>query len=370
MPPKHIVIDARIRRSSTGRYIDRLIEHLQNIDSTNTYTILLQPDDAWKPKATNFKVVPCKYAQFSLNPLDQVLFALQLYKLRPNLVHFPMNQQPVLYLKPTVTTTMDFTFLHYPRNKSGTASPIFWLKMKGYRFLFWLSNKRSKAVITITDYVKNELEHTYPSTKGKITRTYCAAEPQLSANAEQPNGVVKNVKYLFAVGTAFPHKNLQNLVLAHKILLQKYPDLQLLLAGKKEYYYEQLDSFIEQNTNTSRVRTLGFVSDAELKWLYEHATVYVFPSFSEGFGLPALEAMVHGVPVASSNATCLPEVCGSAALYFDPHSPADMAKTIGKLLESEKLRQDLITKGYTQAKQFSWERMAQQTLEVYKNALI
>lgn len=141
------------------------------------------------------------------------------------------------------------------------------------------------------------------------------------------------------------------------------------MAGKKEYYYGQLDEFIEQNTNTDRVRTLGFVSDAELKWLYQHATAYVFPSFSEGFGLPALEAMVHGVPVASSNATCLPEVCGDAAAYFDPASPADMAKTIAMLLSDSKLRADLIKKGYTQASKFSWERMATQTLEVYKMVL-
>jgi len=368
MPAKHIVIDSRIRRSSTGRYVDRLLEHLQNIDKDTHYTILLQPDDPWQPRASNFTAVACKYPQFSLNPIDQLGFARQLYRLHADLVHFPMNQQPILYLKKVVTTTMDFTFLRYPRN-NGSSKPVFWLKLKGYRYLFWLSNKRSAAIITITNYVKDQLEQTYGFTKGKITTTHCAAEPELAAKAEQPKGVVKTDKYLFAVGTAFPHKNLQNLVLAHKILLADYPDFKLFMAGKKEYYYGQLDEFIEQNTNTDRVRTLGFVSDAELKWLYQHAAAYVFPSFSEGFGLPALEAMVHGVPVASSNATCLPEVCGDAAAYFDPASPADMAKTIALLLSDSKLRADLVKKGYAQASKFSWERMAQQTLEVYKKFL-
>ena len=368
MQAKHIVIDARIRRSSTGRYVDRLLEHLQTIDKDTRYTILLQPNDPWQPRAANFTAVACKYAQFSFNPLEQFGFARQLYALKADIVHFPMNQQPLFYFKPVITTTMDFTMLRFTR-AGKTPLPIFWLKMAGYKLLFWRSNKKSKHIITITNYVKDELEKTYAFTKGKITTTHCAAEPQLAASAEQPKGVVKTDKYLFAVGTAFPHKNLQNLVLAHKILLADYPDLKLLMAGKKEYYYNQLDEFIEQNTNTDRVRTLGFVSDAELKWLYQHAAAYVFPSFSEGFGLPALEAMVHGVPVASSNATCLPEVCGDAALYFDPASPADMAKTISTLLSDTKLRTDLIKKGYTQASKFSWERMAQQTLEVYKMVL-
>ncbi len=80
-PRHHIVIDARIRRSSTGRYVDRLLEHLQNIDSYHRYTVLVQPDDPWEPKASNFHAIPCRYAQFSLNPLDQIGFAWQLYRL-------------------------------------------------------------------------------------------------------------------------------------------------------------------------------------------------------------------------------------------------------------------------------------------------
>lgn len=368
MPAKHIVIDARIRRSSTGRYIDRLLEHLQDIDQTTQYTVLLQPDDSWQPKSDNYTVVSCKYPQFSLNPLHQVGFTWQLYRLGADLVHFPMNQQPIFYFKPVITTTMDFTMLRFTR-AGKTPVPIFWLKMAGYRFLFWYSNKKSKHIITITNYVKNELQKTYPFTSGKITNTYCAAEPALASRAEQPKGVVKNDKFLFAVGTAFPHKNLQNLVLAHKLLLQKYPNLKLYMAGKKEFYYNELNTFIEQNTNIDMVHTMGFISDAELKWMYEHAAAYVFPSFSEGFGLPALEAMVHGTPVASSNATCLPEVCGHAAHYFDPHSPADMATKIQEVITNEKLRKDLVQKGHEQVKKFSWRHMAQETLAVYKSVL-
>src|SRR5882672_12265482 len=105
----HIVIDARIRRSSTGRPIDRLVEQLQDLDHANRYTILVQPDDDWHMRAGNFQTVPCPFAQFSFNPLDQIKFAWQLYRLRPDLVHFTMTQQPLLYFGNIVTMTHDLT---------------------------------------------------------------------------------------------------------------------------------------------------------------------------------------------------------------------------------------------------------------------
>src|SRR3989344_5241955 len=100
---KHIVIDNRISRASTGRYSDRLVEHLQAIDQINHYTILIQSSDTWQPTAPNFTTQTCDYDQFSFNPLQQIGFARQLYKLRPDLVHFPMNQQPILYFGDVVT---------------------------------------------------------------------------------------------------------------------------------------------------------------------------------------------------------------------------------------------------------------------------
>jgi glycosyltransferase involved in cell wall biosynthesis len=111
------------------------------------------------------------------------------------------------------------------------------------------------------------------------------------------------------------------------------------------------------------------VSEGQLRWLYENCAAYVFPSLSEGFGLPGLEAMVHGAPVVSSNATCLPEVYGEAAHYFDPLDVDDIASKIGETLDNEALRSNLIKKGKEQAAKYSWRRTAEQTLEVYEKAL-
>src|SRR5688572_15168850 len=100
---KHIVIDARIRRASTGRPLDRLVEHLQDIDAYHRYTILVQPDDPWKMRSPNFHTLPCPFPQFSFNPLHELRFAWQLYRIKPDLVHFGMTQQPLLYFGNIVT---------------------------------------------------------------------------------------------------------------------------------------------------------------------------------------------------------------------------------------------------------------------------
>lgn len=363
---KHIVIDARIRRSSTGRYIDRLVEHLQKIDFRNRYTVLVQPDDSWQPSVANFSRADSPYPQFSFNPLDQLGFAYQLYKLKADLVNFPMNQQPLLYFKPVVTATMDLTMLRFTR--AGRHSALFHAaRMAAYRFLFWYSLRKSQAIITITNFVKSDVENHYPFTKDRITVTYCASEPPLEGKSKQPKHIKK--PFIMHVGSPFPHKNIERLIGAFTILKESYPNLQLVLAGKKEYYFELLEQQTKINKFANDIIFTGFISDEELKWLYQNAEAYVLPSLSEGFGLPGLEAMAHGCPVVSSNATCLPEVYEDAVHYFDPESVEDIAAKTREVLSDSDLRKKLIHRGYARLKKYSWARMAEQTLEVYTKVL-
>lgn len=365
---KHIIIDARIRRASTGRYVDRLIEHLQNLDTVNKYTVLINSSDPWRAKSANFKHYYCDFPQFSFNPIDQLFFAWQLYKLRADLVFFPMNQQPLLYFKTTVTAVMDLTMLRFTR--PGKHSKVFhFLRMQAYRFLFWYSLRKSIHILTISNFVKNDILDNYPFTKDKITTTYCASEPPISAMPVILKSITK--PFIFHVGSPFPHKNIDRLVDAFVRLKKQNSELQLVLSGKKEFYFEELIKEIKKLPSKIQkdIHVTGFVSDPELRWLYENAECYVLPSLSEGFGLPGLEAMVHGCPVVSSNATCLPEIYGEAAHYFNPTSVDDMQNKIQEVLDDKKLRNKLIKKGYTQIKKYSWEKMAKETLEVYKKAL-
>lgn len=362
----HIVIDARNRRSSTGRYTDRLLEHLQKIDRASTYTILVQPDDSWQGSAKNFAALPCPYRQFSFNPFEQIGFAWQLYRIRPSLVHFTMTQQPLLYFGKTVTTTHDLTMLRYAR-KGRLPVWVHKVRMALYRFMFWWSHKKSRVIIVPSNFVKDDLVTYQPFTAKKITVTYESSEPPIKAAAKQPKNIRK--PFILHVGSPLPHKNIERLVEAFGTLKEKHPKLQLVLTGKKEFYFDQLTASLQSHPYKEDVVIPGFVSDQELKWLYQNAAAYVLPSLSEGFGLPGLEAMAHGCPVVSSNATCLPEIYGDAAHYFDPTNINDMAQKIDEVLNNKKLRVDLVAKGKKQLTKYSWLRMAEQTLAVYQQVL-
>ena len=117
-----------------------------------------------------------------------------------------------------------------------------------------------------------------------------------------------------------------------------------------------------------QVKCLGYVTDAELRALYSHAACFVYPSLYEGFGLPPLEAMMCGCPVVASRAASLPEVCGDAAVYCDPHDPADIARSIGEVMSSETLRAGMKFRGYQRAQEFTWERSARLLTRIVREA--
>ena len=423
--PKHIVIDARNRRSSTGRYTDRLVENLQKIDKLNKYSILVEHDDPWKFKNKNFKPVYCDYPQFSFSPFDQFYFARLLYRLKPDLVHFTMPQQPLFFfgfrnpwrwmrnkfslreveqdvhkgtlsenrskktdLSPSasaeldaphssrqkrssgcaiVTTTHDLTMLKHTRPSRFPA----WLHQIGiglYQFLFWFSHIKSKKVIVPSKFVAYELARRQPSTKSKIIVTYEAADPPIKLKSMAVKGAIK--PFILHVGSPFPHKNLGILIEAFDEIKKTMPDLRLVLAGKvKGQFKKDLKRWVERSPNKADIVAPGFVNEPELKWLYENATAYVFPSLSEGFGLPGLEAMAHNCPVVASDSTCLPEIYGNGAEYFDPENLIDVTRAIEKVLISKKVRAELIKNGQNQLKKYSWAKMAAQTLKIYQNLL-
>jgi glycosyltransferase involved in cell wall biosynthesis len=360
-----IVIDAREFTTSTGRYMFNLVKYLESTDNTNQYIILLKPSDAknWQPTAPNFKVVTTKYKEFSFG--EQLGLAWQLYRLRPNLVHFGMVQQPLLYFGRSVTTMHDLTTTRFKNPTKN--SLIFSIKQQVYKLVNKWAVRKNKFIITPTNYVKKDIINYTKIRADKIVVTYESAD-KINDKAMPVKQLIAK-EYIMYVGRPQPHKNLANLISAFANLKQNHPKLKLVIAGKKDIAH---NAYIQQakKLNVSKdVIFSGFVSEGQLRWLYEHTAGYVFPSFSEGFGLPGLEAMVHGAPVISSNATCLPEVYGDGAVYFNPHNVDDIAKKIDIILSNYKTRDDLIKKGYANAKKYSWLKMANQTIEVYNKAL-
>ena len=362
---KHIAIDARIISSGTGRYIERLLTHLEKLHSPHNFSVLVRKEDAkyWKPTKKNFKVVIADFDNYSFG--EQLGFNKFLKKLNPDLVHFCMPQQPLRYKGPVVTTIHDLNLLRIADNNKMSPT-VLKLKQKIFNKLLRRVIKRSKTIITPSDFTRRDVLRFQSVPSKNVVCTYEAAE----RFGKRPQPVVRFKKrdYIMYVGRAEPYKNNRTLIEAHQRLLVKYPDLRLVIVGKKDK--QRLDDMKwVADMEYINVDFVGFMSDEQLAWLYQNCKAYVFPSFMEGFGLPPLEAMQYGAPVVSSNATCLPEVLGDAAIYFNPMYVKGMSKKIQDVLDDEKLRKRMIKKGYLQAKKYSWSRMAKQTLAIYNDAL-
>ncbi len=360
----HIVIDARESGSGTGRYIDKLIQYLAPLKSNHHFTVLTTPSrvDFVKNLAPKFDVLPTKYKEFSFG--EQLGFSQQIKKLKPDLVHFGMVQQPILYPGKVVTSMLDLTTARF-RNPA-TNPLVFFIKQSVYKFVNRWAARKSSAIITISEYVKNDVARFAGINSRKITVTYCAADR--IPDKPEPVSELVGKEFVLYVGRPLPHKNLSRLIDAFVLIQQSSPETGLVLVGKEDALYKKLQSYVSKQ-GINNVFFTGFVSEGQLRWLYEQAVVYAFPSLSEGFGLPALEAMLHDCPVASSNATCLPEVNGPGAVYFDPLDIANMAKVILSVIKNKSLASDLKTKGRRQASKYSWSRMAQQTLSIYDEVL-
>jgi len=359
-----IAIDAREYSTSTGRYIERLLHYLMQTKSEHQYLVLLKSGDMdkFKPNNPNYRAVECDYKEFSAS--EQTGFKKQLDGLGADLVHFGMTQQPVRYRGKTVTTIHDLTTLRFYNPDKNRV--VFGIKQKVYAQVIKKAARKAEAIITPSEFVKNDLVKFSGITPAKVTVTYEAADAIKEAPTPLPD--LQNSKFIMYVGRPTPHKNLEKLIETFSSLRATHTDLKLVLVGKKDSNYSRIEAGVAKR-GLEGVVFSGFASEGQLRWLYENTAAYVFPSLSEGFGLPGLEAMTHGAPVVSSNATCLPEVYGNAAQYFDPLSVQDMEDAINNVLTDEKLRQKLIEAGHKQAAKYSWKRMAEQTLEVYNKAL-
>lgn len=360
----HIAIDARIINSSTGRYVERLLHYLEKIDTQNRYTILVPAKDEhyYTPTQPNFTVQVADYGNYSF--AEQTKFLRFLNQLGPDLVHFCMPQQPVLYRGKHVTTVHDLSLLKtYNSDKNWL---VYHAKQLVGRAVFKIICHTNARIFVPSRYTQQDLETYSKAAVGKTILTYEAADKLHAGMTEPYHHQYK--RYLLYVGQQSDYKNLPRLAQAHQKLLARHPDLGLLLVGNlNAAARKNQDLFAKRGYKN--ITFTGFVTDAQRDWLYEHAAAYVFPSLMEGFGLPGLEAMLYGAPVVSSNTTCLPEVYGQAAHYFDPYSVADMARAINDVITDPDLRRQLIEAGHKQTALYSWQRMAEQTLAGYQAAL-
>lgn len=361
----HIAIDARIINSSTGRYVERLLTYLEQLDSPHHYTVLVRAKDKdyWKPSKDNFTVMVADFQDYTFG--EQIGFGKFLRKLQPDLVHFCMPQQPLLYTGPSVTTIHDLNLLRISQNDDMPKS-VLRSKQLIFRRLLHQVVRRSKHIIVPSKYTAEDLQKFHKLPDSRITVTYESAD--LVSTKPKIVSKYKNVPFLLMVGRTEIYKNHRGAIEAMQAMLWRDPKLRLVIVGKRDASSHELEKWALTN-GYRNIDFFGFASDDQLAWFYEHCRGYIFASFMEGFGLPGLEAMKHGAPVASSDRTSLPEVYGKAAVYFNPDDVAEMSEVMSRLLNDTALRKRLTAAGKKRANSYSWERMAKQTLAVYNDVL-
>ena len=374
-----IGIDARFFGSigkGLGRYTQKLIENLEKTDNENQYVIFLRREnfDEYQPKNKNFRKVLADYQWYTFS--EQIKMPLLLNKYKLDLVHFPHFNVPFLYRKKFVVTVHDLILLQFPTIKGTTLNPIFYkIKFWCYRFIIWSAIKRAEKVITVSNFTKNELLKYYKKDlqEEKISVTYEAGSDSMKNDENsqlsdieilQKYGIIK--PYLLYVGNAYPHKNLERMILAFLSMnqAQKY---QLVLVGKIDYFYNRLRKLVDSK-DINDVIFLGQISDEILNIIYRKSKAYVFASLYEGFGIPPLEAMSKNIPVISSDHPCMKEILGDSAYFFNGLEEKEISMAMKKIIEDNELRQGLIEKSLNQIKKYSWEKMASETLKIYNSA--
>lgn len=366
---QHVVFDARIIESSTGRYVQRILEHV-NTDTARLahtrYTALIpsQYIDKWQRQLPHITFVAADQPWYSFS--EQLSLPILLAKLRPDLVNFMMPQQPILWFGRTVTTIHDTILLDYD-NIDDIHPLIYRMRKSIFYLLLRLVVARSKAILAPTHTTKQRIIHyCSPRVSRRIHVIPLAGETPHATPEHIPQ--LTKQSFLLYVGNAFPYKNVARVIDGFAAIKPDYPELQLALVGKKEYFYEQLEADVAAR-GIKDVHFLGFVSDGQKRWALQHTEAFITASKAEGFCMPLLESMVEGAPVVASNASCLPEVVGPAALLFDPDSTDDLARNLRKLLDSPAERKRLIAAGHRRAGEFSWQETGDQTLAVLNTCL-
>ena len=354
-----------------GRYTQKLIEHLELVADEHEFVIFLRKEnfDLFQPTSSRFRKVLADFRWYTLE--EQFRFPRLLKKERIDLMHFPHFNIPVMTPCPFVVTIHDLILLRYPTRRATTLNRfLYGIKYAAYRYVIRTAVKKSKRIIAVSEYTRQDIIRAFKVPKDKIVVTYEAAElPHAQAMPVDFEKRGINKPYFLYVGNAYPHKNLEMLLRVFAELRSEGLDAQLVLVGKADYFYDRLREVARTLKLQKDVIFYGYATDEELPTLYRNARAYVFPSLLEGFGLPPLEAMRHGSPVVASKASCLPEILGDAASYFDPESSDDMSIAMKTVFEDEALRASLVQKGDAQVRKYSWRTCATQTLELYHSSL-
>ncbi|MFH0891293.1 MAG: glycosyltransferase family 1 protein [Candidatus Falkowbacteria bacterium] len=370
---KRIGIDARFygpTGKGLGRYTKEIVDRVLAADDINEYVVFLYKENFSEFTAVGPRIrkvlVKARWYSFS----EQIIMPWLIRREKLDLMHFPHFNVPLVCPAKFVVTIHDLILTRHPTQRATTLNPIFYkIKYFVYKVIIKSAIKRARKIIAVSQFTKNDIINQFKVNEKRITVTLegIASEFKDDLKKNDKNVLLRyNIKepYLLYVGNAYPHKNLEWLMGVFTAIRREKPALHLVLVGKDDYFYSRLKKIVEK-TESGHILFPGYIPDSDLRAVYRLSLAYVFPSLYEGFGLPPLEAMANGCPVITSGRTSMPEILGEAAMYFDPENKEEMIRQVDRVMSDQDLRLTLINKGFEQAKKYSWDNCARQTLEIY-----
>jgi glycosyltransferase involved in cell wall biosynthesis len=368
---KRYVLDARTATDhfpGIGRYVSQLASHLMPLLAADEQLVLLtnpQQPSRWKLPAAGGNIVHLQttVSPFSLQQQWQIPRLLR--QTNATIYHSSYYLMPYRPGVPTLLTLYDLIPEQFPQLVPFQAKLLFRLATR-------LALRAGDHFLAISQATRNDYLARYAIQPTKITAVPLAADAHFKPQPETAVAALRQKyslpnKYLLYLGINKPHKNLLRLITAWRTVVEQLPDgPPLLIAGAWDGRYGEVKTAVSQHNLSKKVRFLGPIPNHDLPALYSGATLFVFPSLVEGFGLPVLEAMACGTAVACANGSSLPEVGGDAAAYFEARDSEQMASVLHQLLQDEQKRQGMRKRGLVQASLFSWQETAVITLTHYR----
>ncbi|MCX6780614.1 MAG: glycosyltransferase family 1 protein [Candidatus Magasanikbacteria bacterium] len=361
-----IGFDARFMSVPGGipRYCRELLIEMSELEPETGFVVLVKNIPTDFPKRVNITWIETDIHWYSLR--EQFSLGRLMNAQNVDLWHIPHWNVPFTLRTPFVMTFHDFIFEHYPTHARNWRAAILWrIKLFLWRALLGYNIFRARAVITVSNFVKNQLVTRHVWAQKKITAIHLGLSrlPQ----PKKPHFAVEEPFFL-VVGNSYPHKN-------HRIVFKTA----LELPGQRAHWYflthkdrfsEQLETEAQQLGLSNRVHYAFDASDETLAWMYEHCTALVLPSQSEGFGIPPLEAFSFGKPAIVARTSSLPEILGPLAQWFSPDSSSELATTLQHTLQHASTHSAALSETRkSHASRFTWRTTALSTLKIYRNVL-
>lgn len=359
---KRIGIDARLmNETGVGTYIRNLIRYLPD-DKNIQYVVYyydvcpaLNGIPPWRDDKFCFKKATYKWHSIE----EQTKFLNQINADNLDLMHFTYFSYPYFYNKPFVITIHDLTPYFFKTGKASTKNIITYnIKHFFYKQLMNNAVSNAKAIITPTNTIKNLIKKTFKINPEKIFTTYEGINKEIIDATQNTNLKDKfGNNYFLYVGNFYPHKNIELLINTFK----KIESSKLVLVGKKDYFYNQINELVIKNNLQNRIIFYENATASDLKYFYKNAKALIFPSFSEGFGLPLVEAAYFSCPIICSDIEVFKEIVPKNKYFFNPNEPDELIKIINENTTYDKTTVDFSI--------FSFSKMARETFAIYKKNL-